>query len=135
MTLDDFLAEKTLVVNDCLIWQGSTDTTNRYGRVSIKRPEGWRVTPAHRHVWTLLHGEIPPRHDIHHLCGNRLCVRPEHLECLSRSEHRKRHARFTMNNLPALRADVESLEEKWGIGISHIHAIVKGHKRGSDNGS
>lgn len=36
--------------------------------------------PAHRVSWQLLRGEIPANADLDHLCRNRVCVNPAHLE-------------------------------------------------------
>lgn len=60
-----------------------------YGRLQRRRGVLWL---AHRYVWTLLVGKIPADHDVHHLCGETLCVNPAHLEALHRDEHAAHHA-------------------------------------------
>ena len=40
---------------------------------------GGQATPAHRVSWELHRGPLAPRQQVHHACGNRACVRPEHL--------------------------------------------------------
>lgn len=45
--------------------------------------------PAHRFSYELSCGEIPPGFEVHHLCGNRQCVNPDHLVGLSRRDHVK----------------------------------------------
>jgi HNH endonuclease len=42
---------------------------------------------AHRLMWTLLRGPIPPKMTIDHLCRNRACVNPWHMEVVTRSEN------------------------------------------------
>jgi len=44
---------------------------------------------AHRLSYRLFVGPIPstPRHEIHHTCANPSCINPDHLRCLTRSEH------------------------------------------------
>ncbi len=44
----------------------------------------------HRFIYKARVGPIPEGFDIDHLCHNRLCCNPEHLECLSKDEHRRR---------------------------------------------
>jgi hypothetical protein len=48
---------------------------NGYGVLRFQGKNEW----AHRAAWRLLHGDIPAKLVIDHLCNNRPCVRPEHL--------------------------------------------------------
>lgn len=59
----------------CWNWIGAR-TGSGYGALSV---EG-RAVPAHRVAWLLANGPVGPDERIFHACGNRLCVRPEHLE-------------------------------------------------------
>jgi hypothetical protein len=45
----------------------------------------------HRAVWRYFNGPIPQDHEIHHVDANTLNNDPSNLECLSKTEHRKRH--------------------------------------------
>lgn len=47
-------------------------------------------TLAHRVAYWLFRGEYQDGHDLDHLCRNRLCVNPEHLEPVTRSENLRR---------------------------------------------
>lgn len=57
-----------------------------YGRI------GWngRLWLAHRVTYTLLVGPIPDGLEIDHLCKNKPCCNPDHLEAVTRSENVKR---------------------------------------------
>ena len=46
---------------------------------------------AHRAAWEEVHGPIPPGLQIHHVCGNRVCVNVQHLELRTCSEHPRLH--------------------------------------------
>jgi hypothetical protein len=46
---------------------------------------------AHRAVWEALHGPLSPALVLHHLCGNKACVNPAHLEPLTNAEHARLH--------------------------------------------
>lgn len=59
----------------CWTWSGSR-TTGGYGNLR------WRggYAYAHRLAWELKNGPIPDGMVIDHLCRNRACCRPEHLQ-------------------------------------------------------
>ncbi len=65
----------------CWPWRGIIMTDGR-GYLVVKR----RYLPATRVAWTLAHGPFPPEKIIQHLCGNRGCVRPEHLRLADKSD-------------------------------------------------
>ena len=64
---------------NCWQWTGSI-TRLGYGQFSVMVAPGRRqMIPAHRFAWEQAAGAIPDRVDVLHLCGNRICVRPDHL--------------------------------------------------------
>lgn len=67
----------------CWEWTGARNG-NGYGRVHV-RPG--KLAYAHRAVYALLVGPIPAGLDLDHLCRNRSCVNPLHLEPVTRGEN------------------------------------------------
>ena len=76
----------------CWQWTGST-TRMGYGQFGVMVPgEGRRMIPAHRYAWERASGAIPDGVDVLHLCGNRICVRPDHLALRDPGETRRDEA-------------------------------------------
>ena len=79
--------EYVVDVNGCWLWQRYT-SEDGYG---IKGVGGKKIDKAHRVYYEQMRGPIPKGFEIHHLCGTRSCVNPEHLEAVTREQHRRRH--------------------------------------------
>jgi len=75
-SVEDRASNKFLVGDGCWEWIASRDP-NGYGRIWA---EGSRVVMAHRLVYEMVVGPIPDGLFLDHLCRNRGCVRPDHLE-------------------------------------------------------
>lgn len=71
--------------NECLIWQGQTDTSG-YPNIKFKGKNHL----VHRAYYKEIVGNIASHDTLDHICRNKLCVNPKHLEPVSRSENIKR---------------------------------------------
>jgi hypothetical protein len=70
---------------DCWIWTGAIGT-HGYG---VFRVDGKAVT-AHRYSYESLVGKIADGLTIDHLCRNRPCLNPDHLEAVTQMENNRR---------------------------------------------
>lgn len=68
--------------HECWGWSGNTD---RLGYSKITNNSG--TTYAHRIVFEIVNGPIPPGYEIDHICRNRSCVNPKHLRLATHSEN------------------------------------------------
>ncbi len=85
MKTKKFFLERSVEIDGCWIWD-RTISVSGYGQVS----DGGKVSYAHRVSYTHLVGEIPKGLVIDHLCKNKECVNPEHLEPVTQAENVKR---------------------------------------------
>ena len=72
-------------MTECVLWTGGT--SEGYGQSRW----GGKTERAHRVAWLKSGREIPQGMHVHHLCGNRLCVKVEHLALIDPITHGRMH--------------------------------------------
>ena len=84
------------VEGNCWLWTGYIDR-NGYGWLS--------GIPAHRRIYELTIGSPPADLDLDHLCRVPACVRPDHLEPVTRAENARRQGagKDSLPSWPSLR--------------------------------
>lgn len=80
--IDSFTAKFHVQPDGCWAWAAQID---RYGYGRFKA--GGIYYYAHRYAYEHLRGAIPKGLQIDHLCRNRGCVNPEHLEAVTQREN------------------------------------------------
>lgn len=83
---------KARPVGDCIEWTGAI-APNGYGKFSRGIAPDARRYNAHRYAWAATRGDTDLELD--HLCRNRSCVNPAHLEPVTRMENVRRAMKDT----------------------------------------
>ena len=74
----------------CWEWLGAKNHGYGAFMVGSSKDGTRRIVRAHRWVWEQVNGEVPAGRELDHLCGNRSCVNPSHLEPVTHTENIKR---------------------------------------------
>lgn len=86
--LESILDRYVVDEKNCWIYTGSKDK-HGYGIFYYQQAS----YKAHRISWILKNGEIQDRKVLDHLCKNKSCINPDHLEAVSQMENVMRHER------------------------------------------
>lgn len=108
----------------CWVWQGNIESG--YGRI------GNRL--AYRVFYERVRGKTAPGLQLDHVCRNRACVNPDHLEPVTRTENVRRGAqtRLSVGDVREIHALLSAgapsteIAERYGIARSHVRNIARG---------
>lgn len=87
--MERFEAKCLAVPSGCVEWQGAKSRHSQhverggYGQFRA----GARIVYTHRFIWEQTHGEIPTGYEVDHMCHNRACCNPDHLQLLLKAEN------------------------------------------------
>lgn len=91
--IERFLSKISISNSGCWEWNGYIQE-NGYGQTSIKS----KGVYTHRFIYEYYHDSIHPDLTIDHLCRNRKCVNPLHLEQVSHKENIMRGDTLALKN-------------------------------------
>lgn len=78
------LSRRLITESGCWEWTGAR--SRGYGLLAVN----YRRWKAHRLSWELFRGPIPDDLTIDHLCRNKACFNPDHLEPVTQAENLRR---------------------------------------------
>ena len=111
----------------CWLWQGGVNKTTGYGK-------GFRLANeelAHRVAYALVKGYIPDGLELDHLCRNRRCVNPDHLEAVTHTVNVRRGAQTKLSysdvsEIRSMNASGRKMAKMYGVSHSTVDAILNG---------
>lgn len=95
--LQNFL-DKIEIVDECWEWRGAHKNQDPLNYGYFQDPLAGKVRLAHRVAYEWWVGPLEDDLEINHLCCNRSCVRPEHLEQITRHENLMKSEGITAHN-------------------------------------
>ncbi len=119
----------------CLVWNGGL-SRNGYAPLHV----GGEQTSAHRVAWEITNGPIAEGMTVDHLCKNRACINPTHMEIVSQGENARRAqvggGRGTMKsdlvNFPAVERSAEEMDRMREVraligasGLTHTQIVER----------
>lgn len=120
-------------VTGCWNWTGFVNDEG-YGQLSVKCTGRITTRKAHAIVYESKNGAVPNGKKLDHLCRNRRCVNPDHLEVVSNAENVRRglSAKLDIETVGMIRRrySVENISQatlatEYGVSERTIHFVVR----------
>lgn len=126
----EYIQEDRGYDSPCWVWQLGKNKAG-YSAATHKG----RAVNAHRLYYERAKGPIPEGLQIDHLCRQKDCVNPEHLEAVSCGENLRRASKLSPEDVRAIRGwagvggwSQGRIAKAWGIQQSTVSKLVRGER-------
>lgn len=113
-SLEQRLWDKVERLHDCWEWRGATSDTG-YGQFRVKG----KTLYVHRVSWEIAGGHLADDVVIDHMCHNRICVRPEHLQAVTHKQNIENSRLSAANTSGARGVSFDRRSGKWIAQVMH----------------
>lgn len=115
---------------ECWVWPYAINSQG-YGHMQINK----KRHQAHKWLFESLKGKVPHKSELDHLCRNRACINPEHLQVVSHKENCRRgyNAKLTEEKVRAIKAMFGTktqgeIAKLYGVSRATIGYIFQGKR-------
>lgn len=127
---------KHIVLEDdvgCTVCTSHDPNKDGYIRIYAGKGNMPRMQFLHRMVWEGYHGVVPDGYEVDHICRNRKCCNVNHLQLLTRSEHKaKTNRERYADRIEAVKAVIKTgdmttkqMAEIFHVSIGYINRYKK----------
>lgn len=117
-------------ITSCHIWQRRISEPAGYGSRWVV---GVGNVLAHRSIYEETYGPIPAKMQIDHLCRNRSCVNPDHMEVVTNAVNSQRGSQAKLNpdDVRRIRSmggamTHRAIAKEFGVSHANVQAILNG---------
>jgi hypothetical protein len=103
-TLQERFKERYTVDPNTGCWNWTAGTNGKgYAYIWTGPNRKGDTRQAYKVAWEFKYGPVPAGLELHHTCGHRLCVNPDHLKPKTRREHQREHPQSIITGANALK--------------------------------